>query len=326
MAYLFTLDFQGKVAAGEPLNPAEEREVARAAFPSSPPREAPSREDFRAYKAAPLGDGRLLVSTAAGGGRDKFKRPVLRATGCVLGAPELTGPMRDLAAVWEALGDFDAGAGLDALAARVAESSIHTAPEAFNLFHANLERHGAFYAKVAGALHDEEVDLYLGDSSDGGATRPLDLIRPALGLLPRSRLERLHLALGGERSDYREPVLGLATAAPPGLPEEKKGLLSRLLNRQKDDPEPVSVDFEYNVVHGASGEGPRALAEAIADPTPWPDGLTGLARYKTLLKCIDASDLDGSAMTPFDLRPELAELRDAVHGLENLSRELARWR
>ncbi len=314
MANLRTLPFQGEVEAQAPLATDDEREVVHVAFPLTPPRDATTRTDFRAWKVVPLTSGRLLFSSIVNrGDQDGYGRPVLRANGCVLAAEELTGGLRDPAAVWEALEDLDLGQGFEAFARRVEALSIHSDPEAFARFRAELERAGAFHARAAAALGKDTADLYLGDTG-----RALDLLRPALGLLPLARLAHLHLAIGAEPSDHREPLLGLAGFAPEEWREG--GLLSGLFGRKKDDRSDAAADFETREVFGVRGDGPAALAEAIADPQPWPAGLDGHDRYRVLLECLDADK------QPFEVVPELEELRQAVRRIERLSKELSRWR
>lgn len=318
MATLITLLFQGEVEAATPLAADEAREVVHAAFPMSPPRDATARGDFRAWKMVPLTSGRLLLSTIVNRTEvDDYGRPVLRANGCLLAAGEMSGALRDPTAIWEALEDSPGGsseADLETFTRRVEASSIHSAPEAFALFSAELERAGAFYARAAAVLGEETADLYLGD-----VDRALDLLRPAFGLLPLGRLERLHLAIGAEASDAREPVLGLAGGAPDAWREG--GLLSGLFGRKKEGMSEAAADFETQEVFGTRAAGPSALAEAIADPHPWP-GLDARDRYRVLLECADA----GGATTPFDAVPELEEMRRAVQRIEKLSKDLGRWR
>lgn len=322
MGYLFSLTFQGRTTATASLSAAEERELENQAFPSMPPRDAAARSDYRAFKTAPLDGGRLLITTAAAGERDKFNRPVLTARGCVLEAAELRGALRDLGAVWEALAELDAPEDFASFVSRVERRSICTAPNAFRLFQSSLRRASAFHAKVAGALKQNQVDLYLG-TQHSCAEAP-DLIRPALGLLPLVRLQCLHLVLGSERSEYREGVLGLAEDVPPSLASDSKRLLGGLFGGRSGPP--VAVDLVGREVYGSRAAGPRWLAEAIADPGPWPDGSTDLGRYQMLLECLDTPQLGGRAPTPFELRPKLEELRRTIGRIESLTTEIARWR
>ena len=317
MTTLVTLLFQGDARAAGPLSATEEREVVHAAFPASPPRDATTREDFRAWKIVPLSSGRLLLSTVVNRGEtDGYGRPVLRAHACLVGAGELAGAWRDPAAIWEALegGEADPASDVESFGARVEAASIHTAPEAFALFRAELERAGGFHARVAAALCKESADLYFGASE-----RPLDMLRPALGLLPLERLRRLHLAIGGEDAGGREPILGLPGGAPDDWREG--GLLSGLFGRKKDDLSEAAADFTSEEVFGVRGDGPAALAAAVADSEPWPGGLAGADRYRVLLECLDA----GGSRSPFDAVPELEALRRSLQRLERLSKELARW-
>ncbi len=319
MATLISLVFQGEVAAAGDLAAEEEREAVHAAFPLSPPRDAAVRDGFRAWKIAPLASGRALVSTVTNRGDvDGYGRPVLRAAGCLLAAEEMAGAARDLTALWEALETCDPADGVEALEARVAALSIHSAPEAFALFEAEIERDGAFYARAAAALAGETADLYLGEVERG-----LDLLRPVLGLLPRRCLHGLHLAIGVEPADVREPILGLAGDAPDSWREG--GRLGGLFGRRKEPRSAAAVDFERQEVYGVRSEGPVALAEAIAGERPWPGGLEARERYRVLLQCLDAAE-EGETLTPFDVVPRLEELRRAVRRIEKLSAELARWR
>lgn len=319
MGSVITLLFQGEVRASPPLAAADEREALHAAFPLSPPRDALSREDFRAWKMAPLSSGRLLLTTILNRGDvDDYDRPVLRAHGCLLESGEMTGALRDPTAIFEALESCEVEQGFEALARRVEALSIHSAPEAFALFRAALERAGAFHARAAAALGEETADLYVGDPGSA-----LDLLRPALGLLPRRRLHRLHLAIGAEASDYREPLLALAGGAPDSWREG--GLLSGLFGRKKDERSAVAVDFESREVFGKRADGPAALAAAVADGRPWPGIPDARDRYRVLLECLDAA-ADGNPLTPFEVVAELEEMRRTVRRIEKLSSDLARWR
>jgi hypothetical protein len=312
MTTLFTLTFQGEVEADGRLQGDEGREAARAAFPLSPPRDAAVRDGYRALKMAPLKSGRVLLSAVTNrGDRDTYQRPVLRAVGCILEPAEMEGAWRDPAAVWEALAEGEIDAGGAAFERRVVELSIHTAAAAFERFRDVLERSGAFYARLAAALEAETVDLYTGSTAAAA-----ELLQPAFGLLPRTRLSRLHLAIGGERADAREPILALAETAPESV-KKGRGLLSGLLGRRQEEQSAVAVDFEDEEVYGSRSDGPKALAAAIADRRPWPVALPELDRYELLLECLD----DGRPL--FEALPELDELRRAVHRLEDLSRELA---
>jgi hypothetical protein len=312
MTTLFTLTFQGEIEAGGRLQADAAREVARAAFPLSPPRDAAVRDGYRAFKMAPLQSGRVLLSVVSNrGDRDRYQRPVLAAVGCVLEAAAMAGATRDPVAVWEALEDCDIAAGADAFERRVAERSIHTATAAFERFRAVLERSGPFYARLAAAFGADAADLYV--SSPAAAPEQL---RPAFGLLPRSRLCRLHLAVGGESADVREPILTLPGPAPESV-RKGRGLLSGLFGRGKEERTAVAADLEDEEVYGSRSDGPRALAAAIADRRPWPVALPELDRYQVLLECLD----DGRSL--FEALPELEELRRAVRRLEELSRELA---
>ncbi len=329
MATLITLLFQGEVetGGGAPLSSDEAREVVHAAFPMSPPRDATARDDFRAFKMVPLTSGRLLLSTVVNRGEnDEYGRPVLRANGCLLAPSEMTGALRDPTAIWAALGhpggghtEHGPGTDEEAFNRRVEASSIHSSPEAFALFSAELERAGTFHARAAAVLGEESADLYLGD-----VDRALDLLRPTFGLLSLARLERLHLAIGADPTGDREPVLGLAGGAPASLPPARLrrhgigGLLGGLFGGKNDD-QIAAADFETQETFGTHDEGPVALAEAIADPSPWPLGLAGRDRYRVLLQCADAGT------TPFDLVPELDDLRRSVQRLEQLSEALGRW-
>lgn len=315
MATLFTLLFQGEVEAAAPLSDTEEREVVHAAFPLSPPRDATARRDFRAFKIVPLTSGRLLLATAVNRGeQDAYGRPVLRAHGILLSAGEMSGALRDPSAVWEALESGDGATDLEDFTRRVESRSIHSSAEVFSGFRAELERDGAFHARAAAVLCEPAADLYFGDVGDA-----LDLLRPALGLLPIDRLGRLHLAIGGEDTGAREPILGLPGGAPDAWRES--GLLSGLFGRKQDRRSESAADFVSREVFGTRADGPVALAEAIADPHPWPAGLDTRDRYRVLLDCLDA----GGARTPFDAVPELDDLRRAVHRIERLSKELKRW-
>lgn len=319
MTTLFTLTFQGELTAAGPLVPEEAREAARSAFPMSPPRDAAVRRDFRAFKIAPLQSGRVLLSAVESrGDRDGYDRPVLRANGCLLEAAEMSGALRDPTAVWQALSDGAEG-GAELFERRVEALSIHTAPEVFDRFRGELEQVGGFYARIAGVLGAETADLYLEN-----AAWAVDRLRPVFGLLSLAQITRLHLAIGGEHSDPREPILGLAEAAPDDL-GEGRGMLAGLLSRGKE-PKPPAVDFRAGKVYGSRSEGPQALAAAIADERPWPGGLSAIERYRVLLRCLDAPEAEGRALTPFDLVPELEEARRTVHRLEALAKELDRRR
>ncbi len=319
MATLITLGFQGKVTATGGLSADEEREAAHAAFPLSPARDSTVHEDFRAWKIAPLSSGRALVSTVMNRGDvDEYDRPVLRAVGCVLETREMLGPWRDLAAVWEALGEegLELDAGSEALEQRVGELSIHTSTESFARFRSELEHSGPFHARVAAALREETADLYF------GVTQPPEPLRYGLGLLPIASLQRLHLAIGCELTDYREPAIGLAGLAPDSW--QGGGVLSSLFGRKDDDRSAAAVDFEQREAFGFRSKGPRAVADAIVDARPWPAGIDEHERYRILLQCLDAREA-GEARSPFDAVPELEAMRQAVGRLEELSSELSKW-
>ena len=325
MATLVTLLFQGKVGGSgtTPLSADEQREVVHAAFPTSPPRDATAREDFRAFKLVPLTSGRLLLSTVVNHGeQDEYGRPVLRANGCLLTPGEMTGALRDPTAIWEALESQGPEGDFETFVRRIEDSSIHASPEAFALFSAELERAPTFHARAAAVLAEETADLYLGDTG-----RALDLLRPTFGLLPLRRLARLHLAIGADASGDREPVLGLAGGAPASLPPARLrrdglgGLLGGLFGGKKDDQSGAAADFEAQETFGTHDQGPVALAEAIVDSRPWPLGLDGRDRYRVLLECADS----GGATTPFDALPELDDLRRSVRRIEELSEDLGRW-
>ncbi len=319
MGTLFTLQFQGEVTAEGPLASDEERELVRSAFLTTPPRDASTREGFRAWKIAPLSSGRSQLSTIASTGEvDGYGRPILRATGCVLDRGEMHGALRDLSAVWQALVDGEVEGGVPELEKRVAARSLHSAPEAFALFRAELSRAPEFHARLAAALLEETADLYFGLMDNA-----LELLRPALGLLPVQRLHGLHLAIGGELGDYREPLLGL----PGGAPESWRGggMLSNLFGRKQDDRSAAAADFESREVFGFRGKGPLALARAIIDPEPWPGGLQDAERYRVLLRCLDTPGPGGGASSPFQAVPELDHLRRQIQRLEQLAGELERW-
>ena len=318
MGTLFTLQFQGEVTTEGPLSSSEEREIVRSAFLISPPRDASTREGFRAWKMAPLSSGRALLATIASTGEsDSYGRPILRATGCLLEREERTGALRDPVATFESLVDAETEGGFPHLEQQVAERSIHTSPEAFSRFREELSVAGEFHARLAATLLEETADLYFGIWD-----RSPDWLRPALGLLPLARLHGLHLAIGGELGDYREPILGLAGAAPESW--RGGGMLSNLFGRKKEDRSAAAADVETREVFDVRSEGPRALARAIADPEPWPGGLGDADRYRVLLRCLDASG-EGGARSPFDEVPELAQLRHAIQRLEALAKELGRW-
>lgn len=318
MGTLFTLQFQGEVTAEGPLSADEERELPRTAFLTSPPRDAATRAEFRAFKIAPLSSGRSLLSTIASTGEvDGYGRPILRATGCLLEQSEQGGALRDLCAVLQELVDGELSGGVPALAERVAVRSIHTSPQAFADLADELGHDGEFYSRLAATLLEESADLYFGVLESA-----LTLLRPALGLLPIQRLHELHLAIGGELGDYREPLLGLSGKAPESW---RGGVLSSLFGRKQDDQSAAAVDFESREVFGFRSKGPLAVARAIADPEPWPGGLEGAERYRVLLRCLDTPRSGGGASSPFEMVPELGELRRAVQRLEELSKAMGRW-
>ncbi len=311
MTTLLEMTFQGETRAVGPLDPAEEREVGRAAFPLAPPRDATERDDFIAFKMAPLPSGRVLLSAIHNrGDRDAYDRPVLRANGCVLQAADLTGALRDPAAVWRTLEDFDADRGSGDFERRVAELSIHASEPAFERFREALARSWDFQARLAAVLGSKSLDLYLGAPS---AAAP-ELLQPAFGLLSTSRLCQLELAIGGEISEVREAMLGLPAEAPPSV-GKGRGMLSRFVGRkQDDDSADVAVDFRNEKVYGSRSKGPVELARAITDPEPWPVAMPTRDRYQVLLECLD------SGRSLFDVLPELDALRRAIQRLEKLSK------
>ena len=308
MTTCFTLTFQGTLESEGTVPESEAREISRHAFPLNLPRDAAVRDGFRSYKLAPLSSGRLLASVVANrGDRDSYDRPVLRAHGALLDSTDLEGPARDLCTVWDVLDQQPEGEA--AFAQELQTRSIASSEQAFQAFSEDLARAPDFYAHLAEALGQETVDLYFGGEP---TTRDLQV---AMGLLPVSHLSRLHLVLGTEESEYREPLLGFSGAAPP---EEDKGFLGGLFGKGKDE-EGVIVDLVGRQVRGLQAEGPRGLAQALATSEPWPNGTGGLERYNTLLRCLDSS------LTPFDAHPELARMRRAIEDLEELSEELSRW-
>ncbi|MEM7585414.1 MAG: hypothetical protein AAF560_18640 [Acidobacteriota bacterium] len=318
MATLVTLVFQGEVATEGTLSTDEAREIVHGAFPLSPPRDATTDPGYRAFKTTPLSSGRLLVSTVLNRGDvDEYERPVLRANGYLLDRSELSGPARDLCAVWEALAECDPARGEAALEPHIAQRSIHTSPEAFATFRAELGRAVDFYARLTAVLIEESADLYFGD-----LRHALELLRPALGLLPAMRLAALNLAIGGEATDVREPILGLPGAAPESWREV--GVLSSLFGRKKEPRSAAAADLESQEIFSNRSPGPRAMAEAIVDPQPWPTQLNELERYRVLLRCIDSGQ-EGRDQTPFDIVPELDELRRAIQRIEDVAAEMARW-
>lgn len=317
MATLFTLTFQGQVEIQGAANGDEEQEISRQAFPLTLPRDAAVREGFRAWKVAPLTSGRLLVSVVANrGDKDSYGRPVLSARGTLLAEEELAGPARDLSAVWSVL-EGERVVEHATLLHQVELLSTQCAEEAFAQVQRELTQAGPFFARFAGALRDaKEVDLYLGH-----ADQTPKLLQPAFALLPLSVLKGLHLAIGSEVSEYREPILGLAGSAPEA---EKKGFLGGLFKKDSQDGG-VVVDFPRQEVREGETEGPQGLVRAIADPQPWPDGLHGIERYRVLLSRLDAAD-GGRPKTLFETRPGLEELRQAIRRLEALDKELEQWR
>ncbi len=322
MATLLTLVFQGEVTATETLGADEEREVVHTAFPLSPPRDATAHDNFRAYKIAPLTSGRTLISTISNRGDvDDYDRPVLRAMACLMDRTELAGPARDLTAVWTALATSNLEQGYAGLAGQIADRSIHASPEAFALFQTELDRSAEFYARLAAVLIEDSADLYWGNLANT-PERVLDLWRPVFGLLPLSRLQQLHLAIGGEATDVREPLLGMPGAVPESWREG--GVLSSLFGRKKEPRSEAAADLESQEVFGTRSKGPRALVDAIVDAEPWPTGSRDQERYRVLLSCLDSSS-DGRKQTPFDVMPELDELRRAIQRIEQLSSDLNRW-
>ena len=177
MTTLFTLTFQGERHRRRPPLRARRRGKRHAGLPdvAAAGRGAPARLPRLQGRRPSRAAGCCSRRSRTGATSDGYDRPVLRATGCLLEAAEASGALRDPTAVWEALGDGDVAAGADAFERRVAALSIHTAPEAFALFRAELEHAGAFYARIADLLSEEPVDLYLEDAGLGPGT-------PAAGL------------------------------------------------------------------------------------------------------------------------------------------------
>ena len=314
MATLFTLTFQGQVETTGPASDDEERGITRHAFPLNPPRDAAVRDGFRAFKCAPLGSGRLLVSVVSNrGDRDKYDRPVLRALGVLLAPEEIRGPMRDLCAVWDALEETPESG--EQLTSRVEALSMGASEEAYGEVREALQDRGDFYADLADALEHESVDLFAGHLEDGN-----HFLRPLFALLPTGRLRKLHLAIGSDAGEYREPILCLPGIAPE--PEEK-GFLGGLFGKNKG-PEGVIADLPRGDLQGHRGEGPRSLVRSIVDPRPWPDGSEGLERYRVLMQCVDATEF-GGPKDPFEASTELAALRQTIRDLEALSEELTDW-
>lgn len=319
MTTILTMTFQGRPSADGPLSRDEEREVRRAAFPVSPPRDATSRPGYRALKCAPLASGRFLVALAANTGeKDNQSRPVLRSNAAVLDAGEMRGGLRDLVAMWQGLSVLDLDAGVAGFTEAARAASAVENFEAFDGLRSILEREGPFAAKVASALAGTDpLTLYLGERD------PLQCLRAPLLLLPLAALRRLELCVGAQDAARRERVLGLQASHPP-VEAERGGLLGGLLGRKKE-PAAKTVDVPGGRAYGVEGSGPVSMATALASPRGWPGGVDPHERFQLVIEAMDASAAGGGASDLFELSAELRAARDAVRRVEDVAQELRRW-
>lgn len=321
MTALLSIRFQAEPQVYGRLQRDELSTLRREAFPRCPAPDAIGDPDWRSYKLVPLSTGRLALSvTMDCGDDDEFGRPVLRARACVLDRHSLCGAWRDPVAIWRALEELDPRAGQAGLAAAVESRSVLASDTAFERLAAAYDRHGRFYGKAAQALGQPEVNLYL-PRGRAAATR----LRPALLLLPLSRLAELHLATGSGSSGDREEILGLEGGAPSDPRPQRRGLLGGWLSRGAAPQPTVQVDMVEGAVRGVRGPGPLHLARLAAEPEPWP-GLSPRQRFSLLLACMDGPARGEADTSPFDRVPELAAMRRLVGEVEAVSAELVAWR
>jgi hypothetical protein len=301
MAGLFSCTFQGETQF-EGAVTAPSQEVARHAFPIAPPSTAPMDPAYRSYKTAPLPERRLLVAfTSSRGDRDKFGRPVLTARGCILESSELKGPFRDLAAIWTVLardgvptwGEFET----DVLAESIQENR-----DAFHEVIRQLNAEGQFYASVAAALAAPPATIFVPDDADVAV-----LLRPALALLPRHSLLRLHFASGSAVADDHEPVIATTDAKTD---DSRAG--SRWWGGRSNAK---IVDFKDRTVQGLSANALAAVATAVADPGAWPS-LDMHERYEVILRCLDSLEMPGAPRSPFEIVAGLEETRRGIKRVE----------
>jgi hypothetical protein len=315
---LLTLTFQGEPTVSGALDGEELRECQREAFPRSPRRDAATNADYRSFKLAPLRSGRLLLSTVCNRSEtDVHGRAALRAMGCVIDRDAASGPARDLTAVWSSLTSWTPAISMDEFMTAVTKTSALENDQLFTDLHERFTADAPFYAAAASALTKRQVNLLLSPGED-----VVHLLRPVLLLLPASRLFRLELATGSVDSDTREATLGFIGSNNNHGEESSGGLLGNLLRRRQGGA--ASIDFRAKLVTGAD-EGPIDLVSAVIDTAAW-GHIPPRERFRLLLRTLDSQWVGGRQLTPFDLAPELDEMRRTVQRIEGLSKKLEGWR
>lgn len=311
---LYTLTFQGEPTADGVIPAADLPTVLRASFPRLPPRDATMDREYRSFTVTPLESRRLLVATGMNRGDvDRMGRPVLRANGCILEVRGLRGALRDLVALWTALEGWVPGESMKDFLGAVCDASPVTSPERYAVLVDSLRRDPSQVAAVASVVASPRGVLHVGRS-------PLpDAVHAGLLLLPLGRLATLQMAMNADFDEMSEAHVVTRASAPAAQPPPPVGLLGRFLpGRGAPPPPPSAVHVELGrVVNSAPAS--TALVEAIVDPRPW-GGLGDMARLGVLLDVADAPEVRGAATTPFDLVPELAELRRVVRAIEALGR------
>lgn len=309
---LYTLTFQGEPTADGAISSADLPTVLRASFPRLPPRDATMDREYRSFTVAPLEGRRLLVATGMNRGDvDRMGRPVLRANGCILEVRKSRGALRDLCALWTALEGWIPGESMKDFLGAVCDASPVTSVDRFAVLLDSLRRDPGQVAAVSAAVTAPRAVLHVGRGP------LLDAVHAGLLLLPLGRLATLHMAMNADHDEMAEPHVVTRGPAPAPTPPAPSGILGRFLPGRAQPPAPASVvHVELSRPPEPAPSG-RALVDAIVDPRPWP-GLGDTARLGVLLDVLDSPEVSGVARTPFDLVPELAELRRVVRSIEAL--------
>ncbi len=320
MITVATMTFQGEPTASGPLGSDERRELRRAAFPLSPPRDATRRDGYRALKCAPLSSGRFSVSVSANTGeQDEHGRPVLRAVTALIEPGDMRGALRDVVALWCALTRWTSETDAQELGARAAAYSPVEDPARFADLRAELARSPRLHAALSWGLGaDHPLDVYLGDR---GA---VDALAPALLFLPLERLLRLELCVGGVLSHRRERCLALPGAPPADDASLLPRLVDLVLRSARPGRRPL-VAFGDGEVTGLTGAGPRRLVEELARERGWPGGVDSHDRLRLMLEVIDAPARLGRPVSLFDVSPELRSILSTIRAVEGVDEEATRW-
>lgn len=310
----FGLTFQGKIEPDGALDDRDAAQVQDHAFPCAHTAEL---EDTarRAFKIAPLDSGRLLVVVLSSGHLDRFGRKTLRAEGCVADPRELRGSARDVAALWGALDAEHVEAAESRFMEAVTSRSAVGSETSHTAMLEHLRRAPDFAAAAAQALTGERVVLRC-------AADPVEVLaslQPILLLLPLGRLAVLDLCTEARAlGDRHERVVG--NTLPTAPLQERRRHIGEFL-RGEPPVDGVWVDLVDHRVLPGGDPGPKWLVDALVDPAPWP-GLTALERHQLLLSCLDAPQLSQQMMSPWDLSPDLARMRDAVARIESATQQI----